>query len=45
MTCLIANGLVIIITLLLSFKFNRANKRADAGGKMIEGQPGFRYTL
>ncbi|KAG9241273.1 major facilitator superfamily domain-containing protein [Calycina marina] len=45
MTCLIANGLVILITSALSWKFHRANKRAEAGGKIIEGQPGFRYTL
>ena len=43
--CILANGLIIIITLLLTFKFWRANKRVDAGGKMIEGQPGFHYTL
>lgn len=45
MTCMIANGLVIVITLLLTLKFHRANKRADGGGKAIEGQEGFRYTL
>jgi hypothetical protein len=33
-----------IITLLLEFKFWRANKRAAAGGKIIEGLEGFRYT-
>jgi len=44
-TCLIANGLIILVTLALTFKFHRANKRVDAGGKMIEGQPGFKYTL
>ena len=44
-TCMIANGLIIVVTLLLTFKFSRANKRVDAGGKMIEGQPGFHYTL
>lgn len=45
MTCMIANALVIVITSLLSLKFWRANKRVDAGGKPIEGQPGFKYTL
>jgi hypothetical protein len=45
MTCMIANGLVIVITSLLSIKFHLANKRADNGGKAIEGQEGFRYTL
>jgi hypothetical protein len=45
MTCIIACGLVIVITLLLTFKFWRANKRAERGGKAIEGREGFRYTL
>jgi len=45
MTCIIANGLIICVTLLLTLKFWRANKRVDAGGKPIEGQVGFRYTL
>jgi hypothetical protein len=45
MTCMIASGLVILITLALDLKFWRANKRAEAGGKIIEGQEGFRYTL
>ncbi|ELR03827.1 hypothetical protein VC83_04718 [Pseudogymnoascus destructans] len=45
MTCMIANGLIILITLMLTLKFWRANKRAEAGGKIIEGQVGFRYTL
>lgn len=45
MTCMIANGMVIVIVLLMTFKFHRANKRAEAGGKIIEGQEGFRYTL
>lgn len=44
-TCLLANCLIIVVTLLLTWKFHRANKRVDAGGKMIEGQPGFKYTL
>lgn len=42
--CLLANGLIIAIVLLLDFKFWRANKRVDAGGKPIEGLPGFKYT-
>jgi hypothetical protein len=45
MTCMIANGMIIGITLLLTLKFWRANKRVDAGGKIIEGQVGFKYTL
>ena len=43
-TTMIAAALVIIITLLLQLKFYRANKRAAAGGKPIEGLEGFRYT-
>ncbi|KAF2766555.1 MFS general substrate transporter [Teratosphaeria nubilosa] len=42
---LIASVLIVIITLGLSLKFHRANKRAEAGGKVIEGLAGFRYTL
>lgn len=43
--CMVANGLIVVVTLLMTLKFWRANKRVDAGGKMIEGQPGFKYTL
>jgi len=44
-TTMIANGLVVVITLALSAKFHFANKRVARGGKVIEGQEGFRYTL
>jgi len=44
LTCLIANVLIIFITAALTVKFWRANARVKAGGKMIEGQPGFLYT-
>lgn len=44
-TCILANALVIAITSALVWKFDRANKRAAAGGKVIEGLEGFRYTL
>ncbi|KAF3005863.1 hypothetical protein E8E13_009023 [Curvularia kusanoi] len=43
--CMIAAGLIVVIALLLNLKFWRANKRAAAGGKVIEGLEGFRYTL
>ena len=43
--CLLANALIIAIIALLDFKFYRANKRADTGGKAIEGQVGFKYTF
>ncbi|QIW97106.1 hypothetical protein AMS68_002624 [Peltaster fructicola] len=44
-TTLIASALIIVITGLLELKFMRANRRAAAGGKAIEGLEGFRYTL
>ncbi|KAF8854313.1 phthalate transporter [Acephala macrosclerotiorum] len=44
LTCLLANALIIVITAALTLKFWRANKRVKAGGKIIEGQPGFLYT-
>lgn len=43
--CMIAAGLIVVVALLMDLKFYRANKRADAGGKIIEGLEGFRYTL
>ena len=43
--CLIANGLIVVIVGALTLKFWRANKCAEAGGKMIEGQLGFRSSL
>lgn len=42
--CLIAYSLTALLTGLLTLKFWRANKRAAAGGKVIEGLEGFRYT-
>ncbi|KAK6387485.1 hypothetical protein LTS17_000754 [Exophiala oligosperma] len=45
LTCLIADALIVLIVAWLSWKFNRANKRAMNGGKVIEGLDGFRYTL
>ena len=43
--CMVAAGLIVVISLLLNLKFMRANKRAASGGKVIEGLEGFRYTL
>lgn len=43
--CMVAAGLIVVTALLLNLKFWRANKRANAGGKLIEGLEGFRYTL
>jgi hypothetical protein len=45
MATIIANGLIIVIVAALSLKLHMANKRVDRGGKMIEGQVGFKYTL
>jgi hypothetical protein len=42
---MIAAALIIVISVILNVKFWRANKRAEAGGKVIEGLKGFRYTL
>ncbi|KAJ5355639.1 hypothetical protein N7517_010248 [Penicillium concentricum] len=42
---ILANGLIITISLLLVLKYHRANKRVEGGGKPIEGLPSFRYTL
>jgi hypothetical protein len=42
---MIAAGLIVVVSLLLNLKFWMANKRADNGGKIIEGLEGFRYTL
>ena len=42
---ILASALIVVITLALNLKFWRANKRAEAGGKVIEGLAGFRYTL
>lgn len=44
-TTMLAAALIIVISLVLNLKFWRANKRAEAGGKVIEGLHGFRYTL
>lgn len=45
MACMIAAALIILIAGALDLKFWMANKRANAGGKIIEGLEGFRYTL
>lgn len=42
---LIANSLIIFISLLLVLKYHRANKRAEGGMGLIEGLESFRYTL
>ncbi|RMZ80384.1 hypothetical protein DV738_g2781, partial [Chaetothyriales sp. CBS 135597] len=42
--CMGASALIVVISMLLVWKFHQANKRADAGGKIIEGLPGFRMS-
>jgi len=42
---MLAAVLIVVISLAMDYKFWKANKRADAGGKAIEGLEGFRYTL
>ncbi|CAG8106781.1 unnamed protein product [Penicillium salamii] len=41
---MLANALVILIVGAMTWKFRRANRRVEAGGKPIEGQIGFKYT-
>jgi len=45
MATMIANALIVLITGLLSLRFWWANRRAERGEGVIEGQEGFRYTL
>lgn len=42
---MLAAALIVVLSCILDLKFHRANKRAEAGGKVIEGLHGFRYTL
>lgn len=42
---MVASGLILLMVAALDFKFIRANKRAEMGGKPIEGLVGFKYTL
>lgn len=45
--CLAGNGLSVILSVVLVFKFVRANRRSDAVGSehIIEDLEGFRYTI
>jgi uncharacterized membrane protein HdeD (DUF308 family) len=45
LTTMTACALIITLSLLLDYKFIRANRRAAAGGKVIGSLEGFRYTL
>ncbi|PVH79626.1 retrograde regulation protein 2 [Cadophora sp. DSE1049] len=42
---MVSMGLSVVVAVALVIKFHNANKRAAAGGKVIEGLEGFRYTL
>ena len=42
---MIASALILLITALLDYQFWRANKKIQSQGKVIEGLPGFRYTI
>ncbi|KAL2831012.1 major facilitator superfamily domain-containing protein [Aspergillus pseudoustus] len=44
-TTLLANGLMIAISLAMVVRYRSANQRVAGGGKPIEGLEGFRYTL
>lgn len=43
--CLIANFLIVAISLILIMTLHRANKRADSGDKVIQGLASFRYAV
>jgi MFS family permease len=42
--CMIAFGLIILVTIFLSIKFLRENRSAELGERVLEGLTGFRYT-
>jgi tellurite resistance protein TehA-like permease len=44
-TCIVSQLIILAIVAMLDIKFYRDNKKADSGEKVIEGIPGFRYTL
>ena len=44
LVALVANAFIVLIVAALTLKFRRANRRAESGGKPIEGLAGFRYT-
>jgi hypothetical protein len=43
--CIASQLLILVLVGLLDIKFYSDNKKADRGEKVIEGIPGFRYTL
>ncbi|EXJ68736.1 uncharacterized protein A1O5_08530 [Cladophialophora psammophila CBS 110553] len=43
--CIVSQGIMIAILLVTSLIFMRQNRKADAGQVVIEGLPGFRYTI
>ncbi|MCJ1301813.1 hypothetical protein MMC08_004614 [Hypocenomyce scalaris] len=44
-SCMCFQALTILLVIKNFFIFSRANRKADRGEMIIEGQPGFRYTL
>jgi hypothetical protein len=40
--CITATGIIVVVVLVLDVVFMRANRKADAGGRWIEGLEGFR---
>lgn len=44
-TCMLCGGINLVTATVLVIHFYRANKKADAGLRIIEGLEGFRYTL
>ncbi|KAJ7114562.1 major facilitator superfamily transporter [Mycena crocata] len=38
-------GLILILLVLLTLDFRKVNKRVDEGTAVVEGRPGFKYTL
>lgn len=42
--CIVANVLVMVLTLLMTWKLTSDNKKQARGELIIENEPGFRYT-
>lgn len=43
--CLASQVIILIMVILMTLKFMADNKKQAAGHKVIEGLPGFRYTV
>lgn len=42
---IVSNGLVIVVSVVLTIYFKMCNRKADRGEMIIEGLEGFRYTI